>query len=560
MGWFETCKSEVAAMRPPEVMCDYNRCMKIQSKIDKSCHNRRWEPGSPYVLDNPDGSQCYCCCSCFAENTPIAVNSTEYKLVQDFRVNDLVYAADAKLNWKQVRVDFCTNVDGAKTQAFMVNVRWGNDGNQITVTEDHLFLVPGNLLVPAGALNVNDKLVRPDGSTVQVTQVVAGMQQGGVYTLATGEPKNTIDGHLLNSNGVVSADFALQAGYIGGQLDRSLLVPDLDTRLHVSSEEYQEKYHSKEAILFMASPDQWPKGFVIFPRNNLYNIPADAKSFMTTAQAKDIRNNKKAPTRPFSSNYAISIVEYLWVLFKGFYPGIQYVMDWNNTVPNAYAFSSYGQKYILVTGGLLRQSSLDKDGLAIILSQALAYHNADDSDKAVTCTGNADYDSLTYLGNIFRDGTFINVFRNGLLQVEQLWSFISEANRKGTSKCANPGIDCRIDTFKAASYMDPLPACANPDYVPFEVTGAFSKKGDGTVEVTFSQLVNTNTALTLLNYEIRPYVEIMEARLNETDPMQVILSAVLLEEVEYTLTVSDVLSQDGYLLDPNPAKIELELE
>lgn len=565
MGWYETCKSEVASMRPPGSMCDYNRCMKIQQKIDNSCHSRHWEPGSPYVLDNPDGSVCYCCCSCFAHNTPIAVNGTDYKLVQDFRKNDKVFAADANLNWKEVTVDFCTNIEGAKTKAFMVNIRWGTqDYEQITVTEDHLFLIPGvpsRVLIPAGALNVNDHLIRPDGSTVKITQVVAGMQDGGVYQLATGEPKNTVDGHLLNSNGVISADFALQAGYIGGQLDKSLLVADIDKRLHVSSEAYSKKYNSKETLKFMASPDLWPKGFTITPKHNLYVVPSDAASFMTHAQAQDIMDNKEAPTRPFSNNYAIGMVEYLWVLFKGFYPDINYVMDWNNSLPNAYAFNSYSQQYILITGGLLRQSSLDKDGLSLIISQALAHLNVAESEgKPIVCTGVADYNSVEYLGNVFRDKTYIEVFRNGLGQVEQLWNYISDANRKGRDKCSDPAIDCRIETFKAASYMDPLPACADPDFVPFEVKKATSKKGDGTVEVTFSNHLNDNTALTLTNYEIVPYVEITDAKVSERDPKKIILSAVLFEKEDYALTISNVLSANGYELDPNPTTLPLKLE
>ncbi|HEX7902460.1 MAG TPA: Hint domain-containing protein [Chitinophagaceae bacterium] len=556
MGWYNTCVDEVKKMIPPQKMCDYNRCLRIQNQIDAACHSRHWEPGSPYVLDNPDGSVCYCCCSCFAQNTPIEISPRVFKLVQDFRNNDKVYAATADLQWKEVVVDFCTNIAGAETDSFMVNIEWGtNPVNRIVVTEDHLFLLPGKLLAPAGSLNVNDMLIAPDGSPVKITRITSGMQKGGVYQIATGEPKETIDGHLLNSNGVVSADFAVQAGYIGGQLDKKFLIPDLDKRLRVGSREYQDKYYDNETLKYIASPDMWPKGFTIFSRHNLYVIPPEAKSFITNKQAEDIMNNEKAEQRPFNSNYGIEMAEYLWKYFKSFYPGINYVMDWNNSLPNAYTWNLYGQIYLLLTGGLIRQSSLNKEGLSIILSQGLSYCNIDETSEPVTCTGQADYQSVIYLGNIYRDKNFIQTFRDGMLQIQLLWSYISPENREpGKSKCKNPGIKCRIDTFNAAAYMEPIPPCADINYVPFEVTGASSKKGDGTVKVDFNFELNENTATSVINYSITPYVEILDAKMGQK-LTSVILSAAANIDQQYILQVRNVISDKGYVLDKDHSQV-----
>ncbi|WP_160710825.1 Hint domain-containing protein [Chitinophaga solisilvae] len=563
MSWYETCKTEVARMNPPGTMCDYNRCLRIQRQIDNTCHGRKWTPGQPYILDNPDGSVCYCCCSCFQENTPIAVSMNEFRLIQDFRKGDPVFAANSKLEWSPTTVDFCTNVEGTQSESFMVNVKWGsNPDQQITVTEDHLFLIPGpsgNVLVPAGALNTNDKLIQANGEHVKVTRVVSGMQRGGVYTISTTAPFNSMDGHLLNSNGVISADFALQAGYIGGQLDSGLLVADLDQRHHVSSAEYQELYHTEETREFLADPDVWPAGFTVNLRQNLYVIPPDARSFMTDDQARDILSNPEAPKRPFSNNYAVAMAEYLWTLFGAFYGEINYVMDWNNEVPNAYAFDSYGQKYILLTGGLLRQSSLDKEGLSLVVSQALAYLNAAGNNRPVLCAGVADYDSFLYLGNVYRDNNYITTYRNGYNQVEKLWSFIREPYRGGTDKCFNPGIDCRLATYKAAAALDPLPPCANPDYVPFTVTSATSKKGDGTVIVTFNQPVNEYTALSVINYSITPFTEILGVTMKKGSNKVVVLQAAIFEDTAYVLGVGNIISAAGYLLDPNPAFLPLVL-
>ncbi|WP_346320181.1 Hint domain-containing protein [Chitinophaga sp. YIM B06452] len=558
--WYETCVSEVEHMKPPEKMCDYNRCMKIQNKIDASCHGRHWEPGTPYVLDNPDGSVCYCCCSCFAENTQIAVSASEYRAVQDFRPNDVVYAADGNLNWKEYRVDFCTNVDGQKHDAFMVLIKWGDQPYEyISVTEDHLFLLPGKVLVPASAVQPGDQLVRPDGSTVKVTFAVTAMVNGGVYQLATGQFSGSMDGHLLNSNGVISADFALQVGFMAGQLDKKFLVKDLDTRLRVGSPEYQQKNHNKEAQHFISHPELWPKGLTIPDRNNLYIIPADAKSFITDSQAQQIMDNKDAKTRPFGSNYGIEMAEYLWTTFRAFYPGINYVMDWNNPLPNAYTWTSFGQPYILLTGGLLRQMALNKEGFSLILSQALAYMGADEVTPPAVCVGEADYQSLVYFGNIYRDSTFISTFRAAMLQVEQFWSYIVN-DVDPLSKCLNPGIPCRIETYKAASYLDPLPPCADPDYVPFELIGASSKKGEGSIVVVYNRQLNESSALTILNYSLSPYLEIIEAQMDPENDKQVILFAAVLEKTEYTLTVTGVLSALGEPLDPDHDKAVFTLQ
>lgn len=567
MGTYDTCKTEVEGMGG--TMCDYNRCLRIQQQIDSACHARSWEPGSPYILDNPDGTVCYCCCSCFFQDTPIAVAENAFKLVQDIKTTDTVLAAyqvGTALEWRETVVDFVTNVGddpGETNSAFMVTLAY-DDGiggtTYLIVTEDHLFLLPSGELIPASAVNANDQLTRPDGSPVPITAVLSGMKTGGVYQLATGETWEGVDGHLLNSNGVVSADFALQAGYISGQLDPSLLVGDLDSRLRVGSEEYEATLMTSDAKRLVGDPTQWPAGFKITLRKPLYNVPADAKRFILDSQANEILNNVKAKRRPYDSNFGIEMAEYLFTIFKGFYPKPLYVYDWNNQLPNAYTWNATGTDYIMLTGGLLRQYAMNRDGLAMVICHCLAslYGRNPDGSLGISCVGLADYDGLTgYFGNIYRDQSFVVNKNSALAQYGQFFGYAKPGG--SGDKCTDPGLQCRIDTIKAAAGLAPLPDCADPQRTGFNVVSAFSKKGNGTVKVTFSKPVNVNTGGTSANYSLRPFVDVTKAKVQEGDQKVVVLDAVIKEGVEYTLQVRNVTSNLNRKLDPARDTVKFKL-
>jgi hypothetical protein len=42
--------------------CASERCKRIQELIDKACEARGWPPGTPYIIENPDGNICKCYC------------------------------------------------------------------------------------------------------------------------------------------------------------------------------------------------------------------------------------------------------------------------------------------------------------------------------------------------------------------------------------------------------------------------------------------------------------------------------------------------------------------
>lgn len=563
-----TCAKEVQQMNPPGKMCDYNRCLRMQKIVDAGCHGRNWQPGQPYGLDNPDGSICYCCCSCFAKDTPIEVSAGNFKLVQDIKTSETVraaYKSGAGWIWKDTVVDFVTNVNNSTpedTLAFMVTLYYDNGaGGQtfLCVTEDHLFLMPDGKMIPASALNTNDLLVRADGSTTKIIAIISGQKKGGVYQLATGAPIQSADGHLLNSNGIISADFALQAGYISAQMSVKKLVADLSARPRVGTAAHDKKYMNTATKKILGDPTLWPEGFKATIKTQLFNVPVDAMSFLTKGQAESIMKNPLADKRPFDSNFGIEMGNYLFRLFKSFYPNPNYVIDWVNEVPNAYAFNSYGSDYVLLTGGLIRQYAMNQEGLSLVICYCLASlygYEGKPEGAGISCVGIADYASiLVYFGNVYRGNNYGPNYRSALAQYETLFGYSTASGP--VNKCKNPGLTCRLDTIRAAAMGEEVPACADPDRNYFEVLSAYSKKGTGKVEVTFSKNVNVSSASSVINYTFEPFEQVLNAGMKTGSKNVVMLDAALFENTDYKLTVTEVISSTGEELVNNTVYLKL---
>ncbi len=105
---------------------------------------------------------CYCCCSCFANGTRIAIPEG-FKVIEQFLVGDKVLTADTelsgtgiKLNWLTAKVTFSMGTSPNSHEPVMVHIHHGEVGS-IVVTPDHLFLMPNGKLKRADRL-VPDKI------------------------------------------------------------------------------------------------------------------------------------------------------------------------------------------------------------------------------------------------------------------------------------------------------------------------------------------------------------------------------------------------------------------
>jgi hypothetical protein len=447
----------------------------------------------------------------------------------------------------------------------MIYVKYGNPGEEelaMIVTEDHLFLLQGGKLAPASALKSGDQLTRPDGSPAAVKQAYLGKYKGGVHHISTGDFKGSLDGHLLNSNNVVTTDMSVKLDYQAGSLDQKFLVKGLDKRVKVGSDEYIERFYDEEAKTFMASPTEWPEGLTIVTRKNLVNVPNTAYSFITDGQARNIMDSD-APRRDFDSNAAISKVLYVFSQFKGFFPQPRYLMDWNNPLPNGYAFSYYNQDFILLTGGLLRLLALNNEGFALVICHLLSrLYGVPGTYPQLKCVGPGDYEGIsTYFTQIYQAQQFPTQFPKALEQIENFFDLMSEKYRKGDpdDKCNWPSTKCRVETYKAAAAVQPLPGCANPGFEPFHLIIAEPDESGTEVTVTFSKAVNPPTAETRTNYKLKPPARIKQAKVNPEYYSEVKLSVKIRKDKLYVLTVSGVESEFNEPMVPDPDKTSFSL-
>jgi hypothetical protein len=232
-------------------LCIAALCASVSGQLSALCHSRGLPPNSPVLLFN-DGKECYCCCPGAAVASAIADSAETFKLVQEFQIDDAVWVAGPDLCWRAATVVHSAGIALGGTERFMIALRYGPPGDDraLLVSEDQLFLTPDRTLIPAAKLTPGDTLVQPDGRPIRVHTVRPAAATRLHQIAASSSGGGTLDGHLLNINGVVTADYAVQLLAMTGQLDPALLVADLATRLTVGSDAYQQTYPDAEVPQF----------------------------------------------------------------------------------------------------------------------------------------------------------------------------------------------------------------------------------------------------------------------------------------------------------------------
>jgi hypothetical protein len=126
---------------------------------------------------------------------------------------------------------------------------------------DHLFLLANGTLRPVQRLSPGDRLRGADGGVAEVVAAVAGTASLRWAGIELGAFDGVdLDGHLLNTAGLVSADFAVQVAYFTGHLDPKLLAAPThaDPQPLVGSAAYRSLHG---AAIEGAAPPAWPAGF-----------------------------------------------------------------------------------------------------------------------------------------------------------------------------------------------------------------------------------------------------------------------------------------------------------
>lgn len=561
MAW-DSCRKEVEASG--DHMCPVDECAKVQSGVDHRCHDKGWPAGTPFGIYHPDGSLCFCCCSCFAYGTQIQYTENDFKSIEEFIPGDPVLAAGTDLNWTTHTVDLSSGLGASSFYTSMIQVKYANTGEEdleLIVTGDHLFLMEDGKLAPASVLKAGDKLRRADKSTVNVTGVFPGEVNKGVHHISTGKFTGSLDGHLLNSNQVVTADMSVKLEFQVGNLDRKHLVRNLDKLAVVGSDEYNKNY-SKKDLDYMASPADWPQGFIVKARHELINIPVHAYSFITEKQARSIMDSS-APRRDYDANEAYVKIKYVYSQFRYRYPDAVFLFDWNNPMPNAYAFNQFEQNIILLTGGLVRLLALNNEGFALIISHMLARLFGDSySKRQIECVGPADYAAVAdYFSTVYQVPQFKSQLPNALKQINSYLHLMDKKLQEGDPKdrCNAPSVKCRMETFTNAASVLPMPPCADPHKLTFRLDKAVP--AHEAVTVYYSENVDPPSAETVENYSVKPKLEISKAEVSPTTFNIIKLTTAEIKPgVEYTLTVKHVISEYDEEIDPKHNSVTFKLK
>ncbi len=432
---------------------------------------------------------CYCCCSCFANGTSIAIPDGS-KVIEQFSIGDQVLTADVtksgtgiNLNWSTASVSFSSGTGPDGHQPSMVFIRHGRVGS-IVVTTDHLFLMPNGKLKRANRLVPGvDFLVSAEGVPVEINEVSLGEYRGGVHHIATDkEFTGDISGHLLISEGVVSGDFNLQIH--AAQLKESHFVDDHDDLPTIGQPEYlQANSHlvSGDYRTFMVSNNADQDQIVPHTRKffvhglHSTDIPDAAAKFVSDEQAADLANN--ATMYDFVEVAASSAaVQYALRLFQGFYPNITFYHDVGNLDVNGYAFTQYGKQIVVLAGGLTRIKGLGREGLAVILSHLVArlQKSPPRDGNGFTSVAMADYYSTGILRTVFFGNMYTQTFTSGTKQVaEYIFDNFEEANDRYAGDPFEPTRETRMESFQAGDAMTfPPEEAGGPVNGGLEVTGA----------------------------------------------------------------------------------------
>ncbi|MBA9001940.1 hypothetical protein [Thermomonospora cellulosilytica] len=445
--------------------CDQAHCGNAGPEVDEAC--KTLSSGLVYTSDR--FGPCICACSCLAFGTLVQDGGGSLKAIESFATGDHVMAAGRDLRWSSRPVVYSGGSAPGNQQDFMVMVTYADTG--IVVTGDHLFLLAGDLpqLRRADRLTTRDRLLSPTGEAVPITGVHIGSFSGGVHHVAATSkepPGDGLDGHLLNTNGVVSADYVVQ---LMGQQGEN--VGGVDTAGNfelpvIGSAEYLQRFGTAclqvpEIVGRLADGlglgtlaravsqgtqylsdlmDAFTPASASAPR-----IPDDAHGFLSRAEG---RARKDLPKRPLSDVITRESVKYLVQQHRLHYPDITFHVDWTSDDVNAYAWTADGERHVSLQGGLALDQHLGLAGIALVLAHQVAWHQGGDSPDRTDYIAVRDVMRQVWFGEQY--GTMTE---QGIAQVKALFDAAPAAD--GTDGRTG---DRRVDVYRAAVSLAGIPA------------------------------------------------------------------------------------------------------
>lgn len=465
----------------PVRQCSKGHCTQADPELSQVCKD--YPAGTPVVTRDENGP-CQCPCSCLVYDTPVEVSSGVYQAIQLIVTGNNVLAAGKDIKWRQEKVEYSQGTNGSVVDPYVYLIVYDTN-KYIFATADQPFLVKGGKIKRASRLSKEDELVLADGSgTTPIVLVENVTYRGGVHHIATRKeiPNKNLDGHLLNINGVVGGDYAVQLLLITQELSMELYDKDEVNLPIVGTKEYEAKHGAKdrkilETMKFFSGPATLaegsniptmsslmiPKDLRVVPAHRMrLDIPVDACSFISQ---QDSQLLAAAPKRMINDKLSQGWTEYLCTHFKAFYPDVSYRVDWYDEEVNAYAWVQNGTRYVALKGGLIRLASLEIEGIALIIAHELGHHYAGTPTYpgGLSCEGQADYyAALVIMRRAWFGEMYLTMMDKAIAQLRNFFGFIPLVGAvPATAGCSHPPGTCRIETYTAAVELKPKPACAS---------------------------------------------------------------------------------------------------
>lgn len=508
---------------------------------------------------------CYCCCSCFAYNTMIAVPDGQVA-IQEIRVGDLVQAANikdaGKLEWQPSRVTFSSGVEGG-VHPFMVYINHGEDPHDVICNADQVFMLSTGKLCRAAYLTLKDELVDADGAAVKINMIGVGSYTGGVHHINTDRLwENHIDGHLILADGVVAGDFLLQMNLeaVDAHLreDAAQAVrPMLGTPEY--ADQHAGKLQGEAMIAFSAEGHTQPLGAVGTPtgRFTFYgptrDIGVKGVSMFTEAQSLDILNN--GTQLSLSNPVPQSEIANIFRILKGFYPEFNYYLDWYRMEPNVWAFEEYGQKFVMISGGLARMVGLSYEGLMMAVGHGVARYIGlpPTTREGWVATGAADYFDFGVISRaIWYGNSWLPSTLPAFDQLKKIFDLISPENAGGdpNDPAEYPSVACRLSAMQSGMAGGALPeCCGGPPAPQIALQSAKSQPGGARLYLSIAPI--PEEAENVANYSFEPAATVTKATVDTAMNFVVNLEVELTAGTDYEVTIANMHNYLGGGVNPD---------
>ncbi|HYH81167.1 MAG TPA: Ig-like domain-containing protein [Longimicrobium sp.] len=525
-------------------------------------------------------SSCYCCCSCLANDTLVALADGGFAQISTIPVGASVLAgsvaadeAGVRVSWAEAMVRFSQGTDSSGHQPLMIYLTFGPDGTQeLICNTDQPFLLADGMLTTAGKLRPGQQLVGPDNGPLEIKLVSMGRYEGGVHHIATDIPwAGSANGHLLLAGGVVAGDWALQMHFKG--LSADLKEDDHDALPLIGTPEYEDMHQGTlqraDALFeFVSNGAAQPAtarrnlaaGVFQTYRAASEQLPGGAQALFTPGQASDIV--LAGSQAPLSNPIPQALFNSVRAQLAGFYPDVVFHYDALDVTPNVYAFEAYGKQVVQMTGGLARLQGFNYEGLFMAMAHGVAcFHGGTPLNASGhTAVGQADAYAFGVISRLCWIGDpFLDYVMEAISQWSAVFGLVTPDNAGGTpgDPLNDPSLDCRVRTIRAAAGGGRLPECAGGTPTPrIGLAKAVSTPPTGAV-LTFTLAVDAATGQNVANYAFTPGAKVTSATLDETTGFIVHLGVELEEGTQYQVTVQNLVSILGSGIDPGHASAPL---